>query len=124
MSSTSQFFSDSSEQDVMTASKQRCKDDVGALSMAKEEQDNEKMACKNQPWAHHVVVMETKLIFTNLSRELFDSSPGLLYVNLVIQFSLFFALLTVKMVPKLCRKTTETTPGKIIYTLLKKKTFN
>ena len=46
MSSTSQFFSDSSEQDVMTASKQRCKDDVGALSMAKEEQDNEKMACK------------------------------------------------------------------------------
>lgn len=59
MSSTSQFFSDSSEQDVMTASKQRCKDDVGALSMAKEEQDNEKMACKNQPWAHHVVVMES-----------------------------------------------------------------
>ena len=59
----------------------------------------------------------------NLSRELFDSSPGLLYVNLVIQFSLFFALLTVKMVPKLCRKTTETTPGKIIYTLLKKKRF-
>lgn len=124
VSSTSQFFSDSSEQDVMTASKQRCKDDVGALSMAKEEQDNDKMACKNQPWARHVVVMESTVpLFSKFVTRTLWLVPRPSLCSSRTQFSLFLALLKLKIVPKLCRKTTETTPGKIIYTLLKK-TFN